>query len=125
MENNSVLLVMSKDMQRKFGQLISAEHMAWTGVLTCNEARAALAKHPDLSAVVCNDSLPDGNWYCVLEELVRKGLDANLLVVVPAGCDSGIIESHGIQGVLTYPPETSAGATIAQAAIAAEQVVFG
>jgi DNA-binding NarL/FixJ family response regulator len=125
MENNSVLLVMSEDMQREFGQLISAEQAAWTGVLNCNEARVALAKHPDVSAVVCNDSLSDGNWYCVLKELVHKGLEANLLVVVPAGCDSGIIESHGIHGVLCYPPEPSAGMTIAQAANSLRQAVSG
>jgi DNA-binding NarL/FixJ family response regulator len=114
---------MSEDMQREFGQLISADRVAWTGVLSCNEARIALAKHPDIAVLVCNGSLPDGNWYCVLKELVHKGLEANLLVVVPAGCDSATIESHGIHGVLTYPPEPSAGKTIAKAVISAQQPV--
>lgn len=120
MERNSVLLVMSEDMQREFGERISAEQLAWTGVTNCNQARVALAREPHLSVVVCNDSLPDGNWYCVLKELVHKGLDANLLVVVPAGCDSATIESHGICGVLSYPPASTAGKTIAEAA---EQLV--
>jgi DNA-binding NarL/FixJ family response regulator len=123
MENNSVLLVMSEDMQREFGELISAEQLAWTGVLNCNQARVALANDPYLSVVVCNDSLPDGNWYCVLKELVQKDLEANLLVVVPAGCDSATIESHGILGVLSYPPEPTTGHMVAQAAIALEQPV--
>jgi len=123
MGSNSVLLVMSEDMQREFGQLISAEQVAWTGVVNCNQARAALANRPEVSVVVCNDSLPDGNWYCLLKEMVQEELGANLLVVVPAGCDSGIIQSHGIQGVLTYPPEPSAAKTVARAAISAEQPV--
>jgi len=123
MESNNVLLVMSEDMQREFGDRISAEQLAWTGVLNCNEARVALANDPQLSVVVCNDSLPDGNWYCVLKELVQKELEANLLVVVPAGCDSAIIQSHGIHGVLMYPPEPSAGKTVARAAIAVESAI--
>ena len=49
--------------------------------------------------------------------MVNKGLEANLLVVVPAGCDSGTIQSHGIQGVLTYPPEPWAGRIVAEAAL--------
>ena len=122
MGSNSVLLVMSEDMQREFGARISGEQLTWTGVLDCNQARVALANDPCLSVVICNDSLPDGNWYCVLKELVHKGLEANLLVVVPAGCDSTTIESHGIHGVLSYPPEPSAGKTVAQAA---EQPVSG
>jgi DNA-binding NarL/FixJ family response regulator len=93
-----------------------AERLGWTGVLNCNEAREALRREPNLSVVVCKDSLPDGNWYCVLRELVNKGLDANLLVVVPAGCDSATIESHGIHGILSYPPEPTAGKMVAQAA---------
>ncbi len=125
MENNSVLLVMSEDMQREFGRRISAERLAWTGVLNCNEARFALANDPHLSAVVCNDSLPDGNWYCVLKELVHRDLEANLLVVVPAGCDSATIESHGIHSVLTFPPDPSAGKIVAQAAISAAHAVSG
>jgi len=116
---------MSEDMQREFGQLISAEQEPWTGVLNCNEARVALAKHPEVSAVVCNDSLPDGGWYCLLKEMVNQGLEANLLVIVPAGCDSGIIEGHGIYGVMTYPPEPSAGKTVAKALISTEQPVSG
>ena len=122
MERNSVLLVMSEDMQREFGERISIEQLAWTGALNCNQARVALAREPYLSVVVCNDSLPDGNWYCVLKELVHKGLDANLLVVVPAGCSSATIESHGIHGVISYPPPPTAGKTVAQAA---ELVVSG
>ena len=125
MESNSVLLVMSEDMQREFDPLISAEQVAWKGVLNCNEARVALAKHPGIAAIVCNDSLPDGNWYCVLKELVHKGLDANLLVVVPAGCNSATIESHGIYRILTYPPDPSAGKIVAAAAIALEQAASG
>lgn len=116
MERNSVLLVMSEDMQREFGERIAAEQLIWTGVLSCNEARVFLASQPHVSVVVCNDSLPDGNWYCVLKELVHKGLKANLLVVVPVGCDSSTIESHGIHGVLTYPPHPQAGKAVAQAA---------
>ena len=117
MQSNSVLLVMSEDMQREFGELISAQQLEWTGVLNCNTARFALAKQPDVSVVVCSDSLPDGSWYCMLREMVNKGLEANLLVVVPAGCDSGTIQSHGIQGVLTYPPEPWAGRIVAEAAL--------
>ena len=115
MERTSVLLVMSEDMQREFGERISEEQLAWTGVHNCDQARSALANDPHLSVVVCNDSLPDGNWYCVLKELVQRDLDANLLVVVPDGCDSATIQSHGIHGVLNYPPEPTAGKAVAQA----------
>ncbi len=123
MEYKSVLLVMSEDMQREFGQLISEEQVSWTGVPNCNEARVILAKYPHVAVVVCADSLPDGGWYCLLKEMVNKGLEANLLVVVPAGCDSGTIESHGIHGVLTYPPEPSAAKVVAEAVTAAGQPV--
>ena len=122
MEYKSVLLVMSEDMQREFGERITAEQLAWTGVRNCNQARIALAKDPHLSVVVCNDSLPDGNWYCVLRELVQKDRDAKLLVVVPAGCDATTIKSHGIHGVLTYPPEPSAVKVVAQAVTGLEQL---
>ena len=125
MESKRVLLVMSEGMQQEFGQLISAQQVAWTGVLDCNQARVALANHPDVPVVVCNDSLPDGSWYCLLKEMVNHGLEANLLVVVPVGCDSGIIESHGINAVLTYPPEPSAGKTVAKAVISAKEPVSG
>lgn len=117
MERNSVLLVMSEDMQREFGERISAERLTWTGVLNCTQARVALSREPHLTAVVCNDSLPDGNWYCVLKELVKNDLDANLFVVVPAGCNSATIESYGVEGVLSYPPEPAAGKKVAQAAV--------
>ena len=40
---------------------------------------------------------------------------ANLLVVVPDGCDSATIESSGIHGVLTYPPLPTVGKAVAQA----------
>ena len=123
MENVSVLLVMSEDMQREFGELISAEQLSWKGVLNCNQARIALARDPNLSVVVCNDSLPDGNWYCLLKELVHRDLDVNLVVVVPEGCCSATIESHGIHAVLNYPPAPSAGRTVAQAATASRQAV--
>lgn len=123
MEHKRVLLVMSEDMHREFAPLISAVEVNSTGVLTCNEARAELADDPDITAIVCYHSLPDGSWYCLLQELVRKGRDANVLVVVPAGCDTGTIESHGIYGVLKYPPESSAGSAIAQALLLVEEPV--
>ena len=99
MTSKKTLLVLSEDMQREFGDVLSPE---WVGVTTCNEARGVLARNQELSTVVTNATLPDGNWYCLLQEMVSREMDLDLVVVLPAGSDPTSVKSCGVE-VVEYP----------------------
>jgi DNA-binding NtrC family response regulator len=110
------LLVMSKEMQREFSPAVSNAQVEWIGVETCDQARVALAEHPNTAVVISDQTLPDGNWFCLFDELVKRDLRANLVVVVPGECDTSVIESYGVFGVLRSPIKGSASEVIATAA---------
>lgn len=48
------------------------------GVESCQEARQALDQG-GFSAMVCYETLPDGNWYCLLEEIVLREDETNMI----------------------------------------------
>lgn len=108
MASNRVLLVMKEDMQREFGALASAESAEWKGVTTCNQARRLL--DDEISMIVTDETLPDGNWYCLLQEVVQRGAQAEIVVLLPAGSDSTSVKSCGVE-VVEYPL-TAAGRRI-------------
>lgn len=110
------LLVMPTEMQAEFLASISDAQLEGEVVETCQQGRVALSMDPDTELVICNQTLSDGNWYCIHETLVSRDLPANILVVVPAGCDTSVIESHGVFGILRHPIDDSATALISQAA---------
>ena len=116
MDYPKALLLMSKEMQREFSPAASKAQTEWIGVETCCQARAALAKNPDTAVVISNQTLQDGNWCCIFGELVQRNLAANLVVIVPVGCDTSVIQSYGVFGVLRSPLEASAADVIAEAA---------
>lgn len=110
------LLVMSKEMQREFSPAASKAQTEWIGVETCCQARAALAENPGTAVVISDQTLQDGNWCSLFWELVQRNLAANLVVIVPVGCNTSVIQSYGVFGVLRSPPEASAADVIAEAA---------
>lgn len=107
MVKKRVLLVMSEDMQREFGEFFSLEDVEWVGVTTCNAARGGLADNEKISKVVTNATLPDGNWYCLLQEIVSRETDLDLVVVLPAGSDPTSVQSCGAD-VVEYPLDAAA-----------------
>lgn len=116
MKDRKALLVMSRDLQQQVADAASEARVDWMGVETCCHARRALAEDPSFDLVITNQTLMDGSWYCILEMLVQQDLDTNLLVVVPAGCDASVIQSHGVFGILRTPFDASAADLIATAA---------
>ena len=116
MKYPKALLVMPKEMQSEFSPAVSKAQTEWIGVETCCQARAVLTENPGTAVVISNQTLQDGNWCCLHDELVRRNLAANLVVIVPVGCDTTVIRSYGVFGVLRSPLESSAADVIAEAA---------
>ena len=100
MASRRMLLAMTDAMQQEFGELASAEGIEWVGVTTCDEARGMLAGN--VSTIVTYETLPDGNWYCLLQEIVGRGLDVGMIVVLPEGSDATSVTSCGVD-VIEYP----------------------
>lgn len=107
MASRRILLAMPDAMQQEFGELAAAEGIDWTGVTTCDEARSVLAGDEQISTVVTEGTLPDGSWYCLLEEIVLRGSDRNLIVLLPQGSDPAGITSCGA-AVVEYPLDAAA-----------------
>ena len=57
--------------------------------------------------IVTDETLPDGNWYCLLQEMVSQGRDLDLIVVVPKGSEATSIKSCGVD-VVEYPLDAAA-----------------
>lgn len=102
MEKKTALLVMPEAMQEEFGALASAEGIKWMGVESCQEARQALDQGGFL-AMVCYETLPDGNWYGLLEQIVLREDETNMIVALPSGSDFSSVTSCGVE-VVRYPP---------------------
>ncbi len=100
MARSRVLLVMNEDMLREFRALASAESVEWAEATTCNQARRLL--DDEISMVVTDETLPDGNWYCLLREVVQRGAQPEIVVVLPAGSDPTSVKSCGVE-VVEYP----------------------
>ena len=65
------------------GPALSASGIEALAVSNCREARQVLESHPPLKAVVTDVTLPDGNWCCLLSDVVRSGVDAEVFVCAP------------------------------------------
>jgi hypothetical protein len=100
MASNRVLLVMKEQMQREIGALASAEGIEWLGLTTCDQARHKL--DGEVSTIVTYETLPDGNWYCLFKEVVERGAQTDVVVVLPAGSDPTGVKSCGAN-VVEYP----------------------
>lgn len=121
MSSPKVLLAMSKQKQEELRSATSALEGRCVCVETCSEARDAMAEPSDLALVIVDETLPDSNWYSVLEELVNRDVNAKCLVVVPSGCETSVIKSHGV-GVLEHPFDASTQDVVAEALRAASNV---
>lgn len=55
-----------------------------------------------ISMIVTDETLPDGNWYCLLREVVQRGGQLEVVVVLPAGSDATSVKSCGVE-VVEYP----------------------
>ncbi len=106
------LLVMSARSGDRFQQAVADAPVEWTIAESCEAARQWLAAHPSPAVVVAASTLPDGNWYCVLEWLLSLGSEAELLVAVPEGCAASTILEHGVAGVVHRPFDHRAGAVL-------------
>ena len=102
MASETVLLVMKEEMQREFGALASAEGIQWLGVASCDQARRLLDGDERILTIVTYETLPDGNWYSLFEEVVRRGAETEVIVVLPAGSDPTGVTSCGAD-VVEYP----------------------
>lgn len=102
MGKKTALLVMPEAMQKEFGALASAEGLKWMGVESCQEARQALDQG-GFSVMVCYETLPDGNWYGLLEEIVLREVVTTMIVALPTGSDFSSVTSCGVE-VVHYPP---------------------
>lgn len=70
----------------------------------CEEARQVLRTHPEISVVLSDVTLPDGNWWCVHKELQQRTYDTELIVVLPRkGEDVREILGHGAFAVIAPP----------------------
>ena len=116
MQAPRALVVMPRDRHAEFQRAVSAAGVEWVWAANCAEARAALTLDPDLAVVVSELSLSDGNWYCMLDALVRRGMDANLILVAPAGAKRLDVAGYGVFGVLRRPLDESAVELIQAAA---------
>lgn len=116
MKEPTALLVMPRQLQPNFRRIVSAGRVQWTYAETCHQARQAFAQNPDFAVVVSEATLPDGSWYCVLDELVRRDSAANLIVVACNGIKDDVVKRYDIFGVLRRPLDESALSLIEAAA---------
>ncbi len=111
------LLVMPAEGQAEFKRAVSGAKLDWAIAETCEAVGALLDSMPDVSVVVSDITLSDGNWYCVLERVLQQGGDPAFYVVVPNGCNAEPILEHGISGVLRRPLDAHAADTLEQGAL--------
>ena len=103
---------MSEQRSDSFQQAVAGAPVEWTVGGSCEAARQWLAAHPSPAVVVADSTLPDGNWYCVLEWLLGLGSEAALLVAAPEGLDVSTILEHGVAGVVRHPFDGRAAAVL-------------
>lgn len=106
------LLVMPIQRGDSFQRAVSGAPVKWAIAESCEAACEWLAANPSPTVVVADSTLPDGNWYCVLERLLKLGSDAALLVSAPRGRDVSAILEHGIAGVVGRPFDADAKAIL-------------
>ena len=82
------------------------KHSNWTihEARGCDEAAAALGRHP-VAVVLCDDTLPDGNWKRLLRELEARTA-APLLIVTARDADDRLwaeVLNEGAYDLLPKP----------------------
>lgn len=115
----SGLLVMSVRRSDAFQEAVAGSPVEWIIAKDCQAARQWLNEHPAAAVVVADSTLPDGNWYCVLEWMLNLGSEAALLVVASEGHDVSTILEHGVAGVVRHPFDRRA-ATVLEGALKRE-----
>ena len=71
---------------------------------SCADARALISTRRRLDVVVSSLTLNDGNWFCIHQDLARRNLDAELIVLAPEeGLPCSEILAHGVYAVLGQP----------------------
>lgn len=111
----SGLLVMSDLRAESFQKAVASAPVEWSVADRCAAARDWLKQHPAPAVVVTDSTLRDGNWYCVLELLLKLGSQAELLVAVPEDQGVSTILEHGVTAVVRRPFDHRAFAVLEDA----------
>jgi DNA-binding NtrC family response regulator len=73
---------------------------------SCCEARSALASKAPVDVVIADLTLCDGNWWSVYQDLAKRDISAEMIVVAPRqGLDVSEILAHGVYAVIAKPLE--------------------
>lgn len=98
-----VLLVMPEAAREDFVRAAGPGGAEWLAVENCGDAYEALAAPGAFDVVVSEVMLSDGNWYCVLNAMVRKGCEAKLIVTSDDGRNPPDVTSYGALAFLSRP----------------------
>lgn len=100
---DSVLVVCSdKEPSARLSALLKDLRAKVTCVRSCEQARMALTGPENFQLVISDTRLADGNWYCVLSEIVELNSPAQL-VVCSDRQDAGFrrrVRQHGALGLV-------------------------
>ena len=102
-EKPRILLVMPEAAREEFVRAAGPGGAEWVAVENCGEAYEALAAPDGFAVVVSEVMLSDGNWYCVLNAMVRKGCEAKLIVTSDDGRNPPDVTSYGALAFLPRP----------------------
>jgi DNA-binding NtrC family response regulator len=85
--------------------VLRASGSAVTTVTTCREARRVLRSGEPVDVVVCDLTLPDGNWSDVIRDVIESGSNASLVIRTP-GADERLWSEalwRGAYDILVQP----------------------
>jgi DNA-binding NtrC family response regulator len=102
-EKPRVLLVMPEAAREEVSRAAAESEAEWIGAESCQEAYEAMAAPDDFDVVVTEVMHGDGNWYCVLNSMVRKGSEAKLIVTSDDGRNPPDVVSYGALAFLPRP----------------------
>jgi len=99
-----VLLVMGSSKQYALREILASAGINPLCAESCEGARELLTRYSDIRVVICDLSLPDGNWWSLHKALLALGRHTELIVCLPSGRqDVRELLGHGANGVITPP----------------------
>ena len=105
MMGTTVLLAMSSPQQDALREMLSSAGINPICAGDCERARELLGRHSEVRVVICDLSLPDGNWWSLHKTLLELERHAELIICLPSGHNRDVREllGHGVFGVITPP----------------------
>jgi CheY-like chemotaxis protein len=83
------LLVMASRHTARVWAALESHGFEIDHALNCREAREFFQIGVEFDLVVCDLSLPDGNWWTIFRELSQLGHRADLVVCAPSAAEAG------------------------------------